>query len=394
MPMNPNKRRNRGSLWEFLLTYGYLAAVPVIIVGLLTLVEVLEGAGLTSKRLAVILICALVVVAFLLIEKYEDRIRARLKSAQGDPAGAKGGKGPAPTEPAGLVPGKSGPTGAVRADGRGRRIDRAFDTPDEKPESGAAKAPVPPLPSTPPTGEPDMPLDDAARTLRDRIIAEIARKPSNLYELSSLAWHEAASCFPTSGGRKWDGAWFYLELDTGRLSVKVSTYPNQFGASYDAAFGISPAAFHRIAAQYGFSRELQRFRTEDDWARLFDDALKSAVSDALAEVQWLEGQKQESLRDQYAVRIPSRLAAASPKMNIQRIALELNQPYASSRLTLTQERGTYLLNYALMSISATQNKALHGRPARPRPPGSRKWSTAPSRIPMIPPGSRFPAAIS
>ena len=121
---------------------------------------------------------------------------------------------------------------------------------------------------------------------------------------------------------------------------------------------MSASEFHRIATQYNFSLDLQQFETQEDWVRLFDDRLKAAVADALAKVRRQEEENSAKLREKYAVRIPSGSAAGAPKMSVKRVLLELNQMYGSGSLTLTRERGTYLLSYEFRCISTTNNRSL------------------------------------
>lgn len=540
MPGNSNNRRRGAALWVMLLSYGKLAAVPALIVGLLTLNNLLDRNGFTPKRLVIVVVCALIVLAAILLEKNEKAINKRISDALDGRTNAIRESAPKPAEPAepisnntgpaGLIPTASKPSEADQTRGKwqigwssgalddiglvyekaeadektadmlsrleslalsearqycgtvstfregltpegfdrlsaaqreavivllgekgfqGKRTDVAnreivvalspviqsilgcamfkllnwlekmdgalnemvdgkvtltFQVPlggrkglvqwemlimrlypwlcirenpsdavavalsDTKREGGPAKAPEPSLDAelssggtpkrsspVPPSGA-DLSKDDAVRALRDRIIADIAGKPCKQYELSGLLWDDAASCFPD--GMRWDGAWFYLDLSSGKLSARVSTYPNQFGASRDAAFLLSASEFHRIATQYNFSLDLQQFETQEDWVRLFDDRLKAAVADALAKVRRQEEENSAKLREKYAVRIPSGSAAGAPKMSVKRVLLELNQMYGSGSLTLTRERGTYLLSYELRCISTTNNRSL------------------------------------
>ena len=125
--------------------------------------------------------------------------------------------------------------------------------------------------------ESEASIDDAVAFLRAQIIEKVTNHPTVKYELSGLLWQEAAKCFPKSGFQ-WDGAWFKLDLQTGKLLAEVSTYPNQFGACYSDSFSLSASEFNSIAKQFNMSKELQAFASEEDWAKLFDDSLKSVVS--------------------------------------------------------------------------------------------------------------------
>lgn len=229
----------------------------------------------------------------------------------------------------------------------------------EPPAQARAEAQARPSGAAPASGGADPALEAAVSSLRQKIIRQIAQKPAETYELASLLWGDAAKCFP--GGKGWDGAWFNLDLNTGGLSAHVSTYPNQFGASYDSTFTLDAAEFHRIATEFHFQQELQRFETDADWARLFDDALKAAVAQALKEVRRQAAEQEAQQREKYAVRIP---ASAAPKLNIKRVLLELNQRYGCSRLTLTREQGTYLIRSDHTYTSSTNNSS-HSRKALP-----------------------------
>jgi len=209
--------------------------------------------------------------------------------------------------------------------------------------------------SAPASAEAEMSPDDAVRVLRDKIIADLDKEPAREYELSSLLWDKATSCFPNSRMRC-DGAWFYLNLRTGKLRAKVGTYPNGFGASYGDAFELSASEFHRIAVEYDFSPVLKEIETEQDWARLFDDALKAAVKKAFTAVQQKEEQAWERQRRQYAIQIPAALAARSPKMDIQVISLELKRRFGASSLMVTRNNGVYCVYYRLMATSPTHNQ--------------------------------------
>ena len=94
-------------------------------------------------------------------------------------------------------------------------------------------------------------VDAAVKSLRKQIIARITKSPTVEYLLFRLLWQDAASCFPERGFG-WDLAEFNLDLQTGKLLANVSTYPNQFGASYEDVISLSASEFNRIAKQYIF----------------------------------------------------------------------------------------------------------------------------------------------
>lgn len=118
--------------------------------------------------------------------------------------------------------------------------------------------------------------DDAVSSLRKKIIVEITKTPAVKYQLARLLWQDAATCFPKSAFQ-WDGAWFNLDLQTGKLSAEVSTYPNQLGACREDYIPLSASEFNSIANQFNMGKELQAFKSDKDWTKLFDDSLKSAV---------------------------------------------------------------------------------------------------------------------
>ena len=211
---------------------------------------------------------------------------------------------------------------------------------------------------------PDIVPEEAVRALRNKIIADIETKPCTRYLLASLLFSDAAECFPTGGSWGWDGAWFFLDLNTGSLSADVSTYPNQFGASREDTFPLSASEFHRIAEKKYFSPELRQFQTEEDWQRLFDSRLKAAVADAQAELRRQQEEKEEKERKAYAVRIPSGMAGRLPEMNIDRVDLGLIQMYGNSSLVLTRDGDTYSLSCVYGSRLSSRGRTI-GRKAGP-----------------------------
>lgn len=187
-------------------------------------------------------------------------------------------------------------------------------------------------------------IDDAVKSLRKQIIDKITMNPAVKYQLASLLWQDAANCFPRSGFQ-WDGAWFELDLKTGKLSAKVSTYPNQFGASYEDSFSLSAAEFNRIAKQFNMSKELQTFKSDEDWAKLFDDSLRAAISSACSTLQKQdEDYKKEEIK-KYAVKIPANYANHSPNMGLSEVTIDISQRYSSRSIKVSNKNGKYQVVY-------------------------------------------------
>lgn len=187
-------------------------------------------------------------------------------------------------------------------------------------------------------------MDNAVVSLRNQIISEITKNPAVKYQLTSLLWQDAANCFPKSGFQ-WDGAWFMLDLQTGELSADVATYPNQFGAGYEDSFPLSAMEFNRIAKRFNMSNELQVFKSDEDWAKLFDDKLKSVVSSACATLQKQEeARKREEVKEN-AVKIPVEYAKQTPGMYFSEITIEISQSYSNSSIMISNKNGNYLIVY-------------------------------------------------
>lgn len=187
-------------------------------------------------------------------------------------------------------------------------------------------------------------IDDAVRSLRKQIIAEITKNPALKYQLASLLWQDAANCFPKSGFQ-WDGAWFKLDLQTGKLSADVGTYPNQFGACYEDSFPLSAAEFNRIAKQFNMSKELQVFKSDEDWAKLFDDSLKAIISSACATLQKKEEDRKSEEIKKHAVKIPAKYAKQTPDMCLSEITIEISQRYSSRSIRVSNANGNYQVVY-------------------------------------------------
>lgn len=195
-------------------------------------------------------------------------------------------------------------------------------------------------------------IEDAVSSLRKQIVAEITKNPALKYQLANLLWQDAANCFPKSGFQ-WDGAWFEIDLKTGKLSARVSTYPNQFGANYEDSFSLSAREFNRITKQFNMSKELQVFKSEEDWAKLFDDNLKAVISSACAILQKKEDERKAEEIKKYAVKIPANYANNSPNMVLSEITLEISQRYAARSIKVINENGKYQLVYVRSSLTSS-----------------------------------------
>lgn len=202
-------------------------------------------------------------------------------------------------------------------------------------------------------------VDKAVKSLRKQIIAEITNNPAVEYQLSSLLWEAAASCFPERGFG-WDFAEFNLDLQTGKLLANVSTYPNQFGASYEDVISLSACEFNRIAKQYNMSPELQAFKSDEDWNQLFDDNLKSAVSSACAIQQKQKEERKAAETKQYSVKIPASYTNRSPDMGLSELTIEISQRYASRSIQVTNKNGKYQVVYVRVSHTSP-NSERHSR---------------------------------
>ncbi len=185
--------------------------------------------------------------------------------------------------------------------------------------------------------------DDSAAALREEIMDEIAQRPAEQYELTRLLWDDADACFPGNSFR-WDGAFFKLDLIAQTLFVNLSTYPNQFGACRETNDPITPERFHQIAEQYHFRPELQSFKTEEDWARLFNEDLKAAVSRARVALQERKARQKAMETAEFAIPI-AEYAGKTPAGDITEVVLDLWQLYGHSCVELKQENGRYRLLY-------------------------------------------------
>ena len=197
--------------------------------------------------------------------------------------------------------------------------------------------------------------DEAIKSLRKKIIASISdeKGPYLKISLGELLWQDAASCFPKPGFQ-WDGAWFTLDLETEEIKVKVTTYPDQFGACRESAFTLSVSGFNEIAKQYKLFREFQVIGTEEDWARVFDDGLRAEIAAAGAELRKREEERQNKENKKYAVTIHTNIV---PDMNIREVKLVLSQRYATGEVKVTNENGKYRIRYDRISTMSSDRES-------------------------------------
>ncbi len=196
---------------------------------------------------------------------------------------------------------------------------------------------------------------------RSNIIELLAKYPVKKYPLVRLLWDDAAACFP-GGPFRWDLAEFYLDLESHKLSAYTTMYPNQFGASPEHWFDLTPAEFHAIAVARDFGPRLRQMETEQDWESLFDDELNAAVSAALAKIR-------EEERLKMAVPIPKSFSDVTPKMNIIHIMLKQYTENWSNAVELTRENGSY----ALSSQDVHINPILNSNDVRTASPAESVW---------------------
>ena len=191
----------------------------------------------------------------------------------------------------------------------------------------------------------DEAISEAVKILRGRIIESIAKNPSMNFDLSSLLWGEAASCFPTNASWQWDGAFFKLNLMTGKLGAEVSTYPGNLGRCLEGWEFLSASRFHEIAIRYNMAPELRVFRTDEDWQKLFDDELKAAIREASVKLQNVEKEKKTREQERYTIRIPKNFSSRVPNMDIGKLHLYLHQ-ISSSNVEVTNQNGEYRIVYS------------------------------------------------
>ena len=195
-----------------------------------------------------------------------------------------------------------------------------------------------------------LPSGEAVDLLRDRIIAEIAESPKTEYQLGSLLLEDARCCFPSGKSFQRDGAWFFLDLQTGRLRVDVSAYPNTSGPCPQDSFPLTALEFYQIAKRYSFIPELQSFRSEQDWESLFDDRLKAAVSNAIEARRQKEEERWKKIKDEIKntdnrTIILRELSERKPQMNIVSADIDMIFGDVNRGIKLTNEKDSYLIKY-------------------------------------------------
>lgn len=207
----------------------------------------------------------------------------------------------------------------------------------------------------------------AIQTLHAQIVSHLRDRTTNMtkrtqiddrtaYELDYLLWEDAARCFPREGFQ-WDGAFFRWDFCTGKLFVELNTYPNQFGAYRDERITLTAPELHTIAKEHHLRQELLFFESESDWAMLFDDELKSAVSELCSMLEKRQEEREAEERQKNAISIPKKYAKRSPDMGIIKVILELEQQYSTSRIQLTQENGRYHIDYSRRTPNHYTNPA-------------------------------------
>ena len=101
------------------------------------------------------------------------------------------------------------------------------------------------------------------------------------------------------------------------------------------------------------SPELQWFRTEEDWARLFDDQLQSVIDDTIASKRKKDAKEKEERRLSHGVELSAEYWTQIPGMWIESVRILLMQRHGSSSISLTKKNGTYYLHgQALSSAEA------------------------------------------
>jgi hypothetical protein len=206
--------------------------------------------------------------------------------------------------------------------------------------------------SNQPAASADETEPEAVRILRDKICRELRDNSYHFdatgpYRLELLQGEE----------QRYFGNWPYasieLNLKTGKLWVDLFTYPNAFGYAREEHCAISAERFHEIAVECGLSQELQWFRTEEDWARLFDDHLQSVIDDNVTSKRKKDAKEKEEMRLSHGVELSSEYWTQAPGMWIESIRMLLKQQYGKSGVSLTKKNGTYYLQgQALSSAEA------------------------------------------
>lgn len=185
------------------------------------------------------------------------------------------------------------------------------------------------------------PKEEAIRALRQRIIESVENERISTVTLTQLLGPAAKACFPE--GDPWYVADFKLALAEMNLYVLVSTYPNQFGATRDTSFSLTPARFHEIAKEYGFPRDLQYMESAEDWKRLMNDELTEALDAAKKKREEDQERAATAHRIQYALVIPAVFEGQVPEMAYEKVSIMLDQMYGDTKILLSQKDGSYLL---------------------------------------------------
>ena len=196
---------------------------------------------------------------------------------------------------------------------------------------------------------------EAVRILRAKICQKLCNKSyrehgggAGSYRLVLLQGEESWRYF-----HNWSYASFELSLKTGKLRVDLSDGANSFGYGREDHCAISAERFHEIAVECGMSPELQWFRTEEDWARLFDDQLQSVIDDTIASKRKKDAKEKEERRLSHGVELSAEYWTQTPGMWIESVRILLMQRHGSSSISLTKKNGTYYLHgQALSSAEA------------------------------------------
>lgn len=192
---------------------------------------------------------------------------------------------------------------------------------------------------------------DAIKAIRNDIIQKITKKPSDKYELGSLRWPDAKNYF----GKEWDYAGFYLDLQTKKLYVHLSTHPEREGVFREDMWNISETEFHMITKRYEkqivnyYDISFQYLECKEDWNLLFDAELQSAVNKALEIVKKEENERKEAERIKFAIVLGDEYFCRTPEMSFQKIVLEENLTYNKSIVKLKQDEKKYRIYYENIS---------------------------------------------
>ena len=111
---------------------------------------------------------------------------------------------------------------------------------------------------------------------------------------------------------------------------------------------IASNTYHEICKALGLldmEKELQAFKSDEDWAKLFDDSLKSVISSACATLQKKEEDRKSEEIKKYAVKIPAKYAKQTPDMCLSEITIEISQRYSSRSIKVSNADGNYQIVY-------------------------------------------------